>query len=1339
MSPRPLIPLLALVCMTAHAQVASTKVNLVGVPDGPVSLAGVKPLEGDWQVQGGAFAVASLGSNWLHLGSNSPFGAQRVEATVVAEKPLRQKAWSAAGVAVHFDNSNFWRLTVVESALDPAIHYAELLECHQGLWQAQTEPGTRLRELTSASSRFDDWQYGKTYRYVIELTRDRISGRIYDGAALKFERVLALEPTIPAVAMGWPALLAVEMQARFSDISYSAEAFGARKPALPAGAVSTVTLLDEPRPGLDPKLVPALEAQLKQAGLSVRRMTARQLAKPGALSIADTDLIAIPHCQSFPLPLREPLLRYLRDGGNLLALGGPMFQTWLMDYDGEWFTTDEVMGNIRPDYHLFTFTDPEPMKGWVRASNDPKQRETLTSEAAPAGAEGKAVRVDVRDLNNWDTLQCPPGSSFFKPGHDLTVLWAKGDAQTPYLILEWKEKDESRWIATIKLTTEWKRYGLTPADFKFYGDSKAQGRGGTTDRLNPQNTVIFSIGMAQSHSAISNGPRTYWIADVGTAKAPFELPSVEPPLLEGLSPWYKSYKTPVCAGVMARGDQALVTGFSGARIASAFPSPYVRLRGTSLSGGRQTRMIPLLDAVAADGATRGCAAATYVSLAPPYIHATWTTVPLGDQDLLGNMSTLGPALAQVCRRITDGVFLVEAGTSKFSYWPGEKATVGAEVVNLGRSTVECSVALSPLGKGGAPLQTWTHPLTLHPGERQEVRDAWNCAEAHSGVVSVLTQLSVGGATVDKIAQVVRLLDTPRPDKGQQITAHDGDFYKGGKLWNPVGVNYWAHYVSGLEPGVYHLGWLTPGIYDPLAVERDLALMESLGMNWVSISGGTVGESAQLTDFLQRCGSHGVKVNMFLGGADPRDFNENQVRQVVETGKLAQSDALASYDLCWEPHWGDHTDRTHYDGDWAAWIDEQYGSTAAAEKLWGFACPRAADGTLTNPSDDQLVNDGEWGVMVAAYRRFVDDWLSRRFNVVRTAIHKYDPNHLISFRVGYGGTGQVWPARMLAYDPLSGAKHLDFVSPEGYGTDGAWENYVKAGVITAYCRWAGANAPVYWAEFGYSVYPGTATDDLEIQGKLWDGMCRMNTLTGANGLAGWWWPGGYRVDEKSDYGITEPWGAPRPAALAMQKHAAEIAVPRPRAKVKHTIIFDRDQHTIGLNAIWTKNAAEYAANIKDNAGVALATAGDGRTSGNCPLTAVGGAPYSGVGPLQYLNGEFNRIEVRVNGGAWQAVPAEGVVNAPRGATVELRASLGNTGISAWAAGGEGAVSLAVRGAGIEATAPLKAEVKRYRDGDFGPVVVTRNLDGEIGLTLRLRLNRGAGGYFGEARQVRVIGG
>jgi hypothetical protein len=1301
--------------------------------DGPVKLEGAW-LQGTWQVQQGAFEASGLDNNVLRLGGFSPFGAQRFEATVMPEKALRNGTWAAAGIAVYFDGASFWRLSLVQSAADPNLHYAELLEDNGGVWQAQSTGTTKLQQIGPDTGNFPTWQWGKTYRFVLELTKDRIDGRIYEGDQVRFQTAFALDPAVPAVRMGWPALTTVDAQARFSGVSFSASAFGARKPALLAAQKPAVVVLDEPRPGLDEKLVPALCDQIARTGVDVRRATVAQLAGPDGLTVGNTDLLVIPHCQAFPVPLRAPLLGYLGDGGNLLALGGPIFQTWLAQFDGKWYTTDEVMANVKPEKHIFTFAATEPLKGWVRASADASQPETVTAEAAPPGAEGSAVKLALSNLKGWDTFQSPPGEGFFAPGQNLTTLWARGDAATPSMILEWKEKDGSRWIGTVKLTTEWKRYGLAPTDFKFWPDPPVKGRGGESDSFKPENAVIFSIGVAGGPSPLPAGPHTYWIADVGTAKAPFALPDVHVPMLESLCPWYKTYATPRCAGITARGDQALMHDFSGARIAATLDSPIVRSRGLGFVGNRYGRLIPLLDALDDTGAARGCAASTFVSLTPPFIHATWSHIGLQDDALLKGMDTLGPAVAQLCRSLVRGVYLTEAGADKASYWPEQNATVGAEALNSGREPVECTVTIKALGQRGNTVQTWTSKLTLQPGERQAFHEAWECSKASREVVTLVTDLSLGGASIDRIVEPVRLLDKPSIDKRELVTVRDGDFWRGGKRWNPVGTNYWPLYVSGSEPGQYNLGWETPQTYDPVLVERDLTLMESLGMNFASIQGGDPDCLPALQDFLMRAKAHGVKVNVFLNGADPRSYNDDQVKSFVTAGRLADTDAVCSYDISWEPRWGDYNERKSYDADWAAWIDEQYGSAQAAEALWKFACPRTPEGKITAPSDEQIAKDGDWRIMVAAYRRFVDDFLSRKYNIACSGVRKYDPNHLISHRVGYGGTGQEWACRVMAYDPVSGAKHLDFISPEGYGTEGEWKNFLKAGLITAYCRWAGNNAPVYWAEFGASIHPDYSPAALESQRNVWDGMCHMNSITGANGLAGWWWPGGYRVNENSDFGIIDPSAAPRPAALAVQKWAAQIASPKPRAKVGHTIVFDRDQYTIGLYGTWAKYADEYLANLSDNSLVALATAGDGKTTSDCPLTGVGGMPYTGIGPMRFVNGEFNWIEYRINGTAWRRVGPDGVIAAPAGTRVELRASLGNTGDAAWAATGAGKVSLIIKGEGPEQRLPLLADVARYKDGEFGPVVAAGKLAGETTLTLRLWTDRG--GYFGEPRKVTL---
>jgi hypothetical protein len=77
----------------------------------------------------------------------------------------------------------------------------------------------------------------------------------------------------------------------------------------------------------------------------------------------------------------------------------------------------------------------------------------------------------------------------------------------------------------------------------------------------------------------------------------------------------------------------------------------------------------------------------------------------------------------------------------------------------------------------------------------------------------------------------------------------------------------------------------------------------------------------------------------------------------------------------------NTGRMVLDPDWRAWVNDQYGSLANAQQIWAFTPPVDSTGQLTNPLDDQIENDGPWRIMVAAYRRFLDDYLGRNLGAI----------------------------------------------------------------------------------------------------------------------------------------------------------------------------------------------------------------------------------------------------------------------------------------------------------------------------------------------------------------------
>lgn len=102
-------------------------------------------------------------------------------------------------------------------------------------------------------------------------------------------------------------------------------------------------------------------------------------------------------------------------------------------------------------------------------------------------------------------------------------------------------------------------------------------------------------------------------------------------------------------------------------------------------------------------------------------------------------------------------------------------------------------------------------------------------------------------------------------------------------------------------------------------------------------------------------------------------------------------------------------------------------------------------------------------MVAAYRRFMDDFTSKKWNYATRELRKIVPNHLIGFRKG---NPLPWDFTFTAV-----SKHIDFSSPEGYMIRNTEDGYNAAGFMTRYLNFLTRGKPIFWSEFGMSVWDG----------------------------------------------------------------------------------------------------------------------------------------------------------------------------------------------------------------------------------------------------------------------------
>ncbi|MBU6402032.1 MAG: hypothetical protein KGS61_17075, partial [Verrucomicrobia bacterium] len=400
----------------------------------------------------------------------------------------------------------------------------------------------------------------------------------------------------------------------------------------------------------------------------------------------------------------------------------------------------------------------------------------------------------------------------------------------------------------------------------------------------------------------------------------------------------------------------------------------------------------------------------------------------------------------------------------------------------------------------------------------------------------------------------------------------------GQPWKAHGVNYMPSSGIGVT-GDYFEFWLDRGAYDPAVIERDLERIRAMGLNAVSVFVYHRELPAQhLLDFLRRCQALGLHVNQSLRPGTPLDFHWSQMKELIEFFRLAQNDTIFAYDLAWEPSHFDHAHQQHaYGADWQTWVRHRYGDLAAATRAWDTPAP-IEDGRLAVPPMSELTHDGPWRKLVADYRAFLDQLLGGKYAAARRLVQSIDPHHAVSFRMQLAGDPTFNAESLLPYDFYGLAHAVDLWEPEAYGRIGDWDK-VKAGEFTAaYARLCDPAKPLVWAEMGYNVWDLSRMQPdprkLEFGQQFYRDFYRMLRESGADGVFFWWYPGGFRVNEQSDFGIINPDGTDRTITSVIRAEGPRfLAAPKPPAP-NDRIAIDRDADARGLFGAYQQIERQY---------------------------------------------------------------------------------------------------------------------------------------------------------------------
>jgi len=936
-------------------------------------------------------------------------------------------------------------------------------------------------------------------------------------------------------------------------------------------------------PGQDRSVPDVLTSALRRRGYEVTPLDGEAFLNPFVTTPERFDLLIIPNGRRLPVEAAGTINRYLRDRGNLLVLGAPLFADPLRRVGDRWMTAAEVEAALKATPTakvLFDFESGGP-EGWSRSSNNPQAPATFAVEGPGASDSKRSMHVRISELTGWESFHSPPlPQGAVPPGHTLTCFWARGGSHTPRLAIEWNEHDGSRWFAVVALTSEWQYYVLTPDRFTYWHDSPTGARRGASgDRFNPANGARLGFGLAFTHTGHAGGAHEFWVDQVGLAANPLG-DSAEPgrpdfPATDLLWPSYKVYRATEVARIRTNWMQALVDP-SDLPLPKVLFCPHQRPQGTGFNKGRAWRMITVAEAVGGDGEFRGPALSVLVNQPKVGRAHVWAMMGSDEAAFLSAPRTVA-ALCDVAERIIDGVFLLEGGSEFYTCRQGESIRLGARVVGVRREdSREIGVRLRVLA-GGAEVFGQAFAGAVRSGKAPTVFEStWGPDRLNPNGYSVVVELIRDGRVVDRVQHELGVWH-PKANP-QFVTARDGDFYLAGRKWYPYGVNHMPASGIGIEDGHYFEQYLGRRSYDPEIFDRELHRIRALGMNMVSAF--IYHEShadRNLLDYLRRCEKYGLKVNLSLRPGTPMDFEWPKMRQMIVENHLAENDTVFAYDLAWEPFIGRHAERTRWDKLWGEWIQRRYGSIDAAERAWSFAAPRNKEGYVTNPPDMACGRDGPWRKLVCDYRRFIDELVERHYGEARRLVRSVDPHHLVSFRMTVAGDPTFDQAQNMPYDFRSLATCVDIFEPEGYGRIGDWQQ-VKPGLFTvAYARAVDRTKPILWAEFGVSTWDGNAMEtsarNLDFQARFYDDFLKMVLQSGANGAVCWWYPGGFRVGENSDFGIINPDGTDRPVSAVLRKYATLLTQPRDLPQPTEWIEYNPDDPA-GVQGIYNQVSQRF---------------------------------------------------------------------------------------------------------------------------------------------------------------------
>lgn len=790
---------------------------------------------------------------------------------------------------------------------------------------------------------------------------------------------------------------------------------------------------------------------LSGAGYRVTYLTATQLANPfilrGPLVAADAglpvfDLLVLPYGAAFPAPAARSLKSYLRQQGAFLSTGGYAFDELLVPYQAKWYRPADLPPAAGASAPVLGFEPPadEPATaGWSLGCDPEGVKPALRLVPGPAG-RGQGLEFAVTPLRIWSTAtldvagRLPVDGLVAGKPWSVTRLWAKGDARTPRVALEWDEGDGSRWKATIELSTEWKEYVLHRDDFTYWHDNPSVGRGGAEDHLHPERAKCFQIGMALD-IAERDQPHVVQLDDLRVQVDELAPLRAQPQCLNTRvakirdAMWPTPDQVPVFDPSRDLEFVATARAAAGQHVAgpAKWAGPFEGWAAVGMTsnqghgfGPNLCRLVPLLEGLDRFGRPRGALGSLMYPYDGYYRGAAFGFFGVTNRDLFaegqpGARDLLLSTAAALVRR----VYLHDTEAEFSSYRPGETIGLRTRASNFGRQDRPVAVTLEAFAgrpaEGGKRVFRETKEGTLAAGATAQFDFPFTPAE-QADFYTFAATVAVDGKPVDTEQNAV-VVWRERPEATMPPVAAPGPYF----TFTPAAGAPRPLFLLGCQTYWGQNGSVTAR--SPLAFERDYSLMQDYGLHFTRlfVPFRTDSERRQSDAMVQLAARHRVLFYHApnLGNtADPQEL-EKQAQLSKELGERYRNQPWLLVDVCNEPSL--HVESEGLAEPFRQYLRSEYGSDEALRKAWGTAAVSLGE-VKPEPLSERFEDLRSYDT-----HRFLalvqQHWADNSREGARAA----DPARLVSVGLmqGFGSGEQVW-------DPPLTHANLDFTDRHYYG-------------------------------------------------------------------------------------------------------------------------------------------------------------------------------------------------------------------------------------------------------------------------------------------------------------------